>query len=71
MDYSKSKDILLRENLEEYSKWPNDENLLNILIPYHTHAEIMNDMNPDMIVYREEDVKTMVRAAFNAGMNKK
>jgi len=32
-----------------------------LMIEKHTHAEIQNDINPSLIVYKEEDVLELMR----------
>lgn len=48
----------------------NNEAIVNTLTPFHTHAEIANETNPEQIVYYEKDVIALLNAVYRlAQMN--
>lgn len=54
------KDKRMNDLVEKFIDNTTRENLLNMLLPIHSHAEIENDRDPNQIVYREEDIVIII-----------
>lgn len=45
-----------KNNIKAYEDFPEINTMAKILNRFHTHAEIVNDQDPEQIVFRQEDI---------------